>query len=130
MKIGITTLLALLATPVAAEGLAGVWSIGEARNCVAGPAWVLFADGQYAEVTLPAGPISSVGVWKDEGQALAYTHAHLPFAGLEKPGTMRRMAMTARTADRLDMVSPTGRARAFHRCPADRLKAPAGAAAH
>ncbi len=130
MKIWIATVLAMLAAPSTAGGLAGVWSIGEMRNCTNGPAWVLFADGHYAEITLPAGPISSVGTWKEEADALAYTHAHLPFAGLDSPGTIRRMSIKARTPERLDLLAPSGRVRSFHRCPAESLKAPAGAGAH
>lgn len=46
------------ATPVASipatlSAMPGVWSLGETRNCQAGPAWVFLAEGYYAEVKLP-----------------------------------------------------------------------------
>jgi hypothetical protein len=117
-------LAALVAAPASAGSLVGVWSVGEKRACDQGPAWVLFADGQYAEVTLPSGPISALGLWKDEETALAYTHAHMPFAGHELPAKMSRMTIEVRAADRLDMRNARGLARTFHRCPAASLKAP------
>ena len=56
-------MLALIALAVAAPAsaqtpppLTGVWSIGQTRNCTAGPAWALLADGIYAaRAWLPAG---------------------------------------------------------------------------
>ena len=121
-------LAALVAAPASAGSLVGVWSVGEKRACDQGPAWVLFADGQYAEVTLPSGPISALGLWKDEETVLAYTHAHMPFSGHEQPAAMSRMTIEVRAADRLDMRNARGLARTFHRCPAASLKAPASPA--
>lgn len=129
MQLARILLAVMLTGPASAQSLVGVWSVGEKRACERGPAWVLFADGQYAEVTLPSGPISALGLWKDEDQALAFTHAHIPFAGHEVPATMSRMTMETRTAERLDMRNSRGMARSFHRCPAASLKAP-GRAAH
>lgn len=61
-------MLALIALAVAAPAsaqtpppLTGVWSIGQTRNCTAGPAWAFLADGIYAEVTLPDRGPSAIG---------------------------------------------------------------------
>lgn len=51
--------------------LAGVWSLGETASCEAGPAWVFFADGYYAEVQPPDGAPAALGIWRDEGDAIA-----------------------------------------------------------
>lgn len=58
------------ATPDAAY-MFGVWSLGETKNCDSGPARVFLADGYYAEVTLPDSRPSAIGLWKDEGSAIA-----------------------------------------------------------
>ena len=128
MRITAILLAVLVAGPASAQSLVGVWSVGEKRACEQGPAWVLFADGLYAEVTLPSGPSSALGLWKDEDKSLAYTHAHMPFTGPEVPATMSRMTIETRAADRLDMRNARGAARTFHLCPAASLKAPVGAA--
>ncbi len=108
----------------------GVWSLGETRNCAAGPAWVFLADGYYVEVTLPSNGPTAVGLWRDEGNAIAYTHSHMPFADRALPNEMRRLTVEERTPDRLTTRNYRGVARIFHRCPADALRAPDGQAAH
>lgn len=129
--------MALALTPAAAQEathgappLAGVWSIGDAKRCDAGPAWVFLADGYYAEVQLPAGPIGALGIWRDEGAAIAYTHTHLPFAGLEATMPVRRLRIIERTAERIAAIAPRGNTRIFHRCPPGTLQAPAGKDGH
>jgi hypothetical protein len=119
------------ATAQAAESdLPGVWSLGETRNCATGPAWVFLADGYYVEVKLPdQGPFAA-GIWKDEGQAIAYTHSHMPFPDMLKANEMKRLTMVARTAERLDLRNYNGVPRVFHRCSPDALKAPPGQVAH
>lgn len=108
----------------------GVWSLGESKNCEAGPAWVFLADGYYAEVTLPdKGPFAT-GLWKDEGGAIAYTHSHMPFPDMMKANEMKRLSVEERTPDKLMTRNYRGVARVFHRCPTDALKAPAGQTAH
>lgn len=124
------SILALASAPLAAAPLAGVWNVGDTRNCTTGNAWVLLADGHYAEVKLPSGPINAVGLWKDETKALAYTHQHLPFEGLAGPGRLRRMTMVSRTPERMVMKAPSGKVRTFHRCPVSALKAPPGGHHH
>lgn len=121
---------AMIAAPAAASDLAGVWSLGEARNCDAGPAWVFFADGYYAEVTLPSSEAHALGLWRDEGKAVAYTHTHMPFAGHEKPMEQKRLTVVERTAEKLSTTNYRGVPRIFHRCPASALKASPGTAAH
>lgn len=130
-------MLAVIALAVAAPAsaqtpapLAGVWSIGQTRNCTAGPAWAFLADGIYAEVTLPDRGPSAIGLWKDEGTAIAFTHSHMPFPKLMETSQMLRLTIERRTADMLVMRNRSGEPRIFHRCPADALKAPAKQGAH
>ena len=99
--------------------IAGVWSLGETRSCDSGPAWVFFADGPAA-----------VGIWRDEGDAIAYTHAHMPFEGHERPMRVRHLTIEERTAEKLTTRNYRGVTRTFHRCPANSLKVPAGQDAH
>lgn len=129
---GVSIALALAqAAPAAAKSdLPGIWSLGETPNCETGPAWVFLADGYYAEMTLPDKGPSALGLWRDEGDAIAYTHSHVPFADMLKANEMRRLTMVKRTADRLEMRNYRGVTRIFHRCPAGSLKAPKDQAAH
>lgn len=120
----------LIPVLAALAALPGVWSLGATANCSAGQAWVFFADGHYAEIMLPAGPINAVGQWRDEGNAIAYSHEHLPFTALAQPRTLKRMTVETRSDDRMDLRGPTGVARIFHRCPEGVLKAPPGQVAH
>ncbi len=110
--------------------IAGVWSLGETRSCDSGPAWVFFADGYCAEVQLPDGAPAAVGIWRDEGDAIAYTHAHMPFEGHERPMRVRHLTIEERTAEKLTARNYRGVTRTFHRCPANSLKVPAGQDAH
>lgn len=108
----------------------GVWSLGETKNCEAGPAWVFLADGYYAEVTLPdKGPFAT-GLWKDEGKAIAYTHSHMPFLDMMSANEMKRLTVEERRPDKLTTRNYRGVVRTFHRCPAGTLQAPAGQDAH
>lgn len=114
----------------ASASIAGVWSLGETRNCSIGPAWVFLADGYYAEVKLPnEGPFAT-GLWKDEGGAISYTHSHMPFPDMLKANELKRLTVEERTEDRLVTRNYRGVARIFHRCPADSVKAPPGQAEH
>ncbi len=114
----------------AKNDLAGVWSLGEAKNCETGPAWVFLADGYYTEVKLPdKGPFAT-GLWKDEGQALAYTHSHMPFPDMMKANELKRLTVEERTADRLVTRNYQGVPRIFHRCQTSALKAPHEQAGH
>lgn len=127
--------LAALALPVQAATpepayMPGVWSLGDTKNCEAGPAGVFLADGYYAEVTLPDKGPSATGLWKDEGIAIAYTHSHMPFPDMMAANEMKRLTVEERTPDKLVTKNYRGVARVFHRCPAGSLKAPAGQAAH
>lgn len=120
------------ATPAAAQSapLPGVWVVGEAAACADGNAWVFFKEGHYAEVKLPDGATSAVGSWRDAGDALVYTHAHMPFAKLAEGQTERRMVFKSRTADRFEALAPSGSVRVFSRCPDGTLKASKTARAH
>ena len=137
LKLGLTlSMLSLAAAasagaqPPQASSIAGIWSLGETRNCESGPAWVFLADGYYAEVKLPnEGPFAT-GLWKDEGRAIAYTHSHMPFPHMLTPNEMKRLTVEDRTPDRLVTRNYRGVPRIFHRCPAGLLKAPAGQAGH
>lgn len=91
---------------------------------------MFFADGFYAEVELPDGQPSAVGIWRDEGEAIAYTHAHMPFEGHASAMSVRHLTVERRTAERLDTRNYRGVARIFHRCPANALKAPSGPSQH
>lgn len=117
-------------TSTSVPSLTGVWSLGETRNCSTGPAWIFLADGYYVEATLPDRGPSAVGLWKDEGSAIAYTHSHMPFSDRDTPNELKRLTIEKRSADLLVTRNYRGVARVFHRCPADALKAPAGQAAH
>ena len=120
------TLMALAAAVAAppATALPGVWSLGEARNCQSGPAWVFLADGLYAEVKLPdMGPFA-IGLWRDEGTAVAYTHSHMPYPDMLKANEMKRLVIDSRTADTLVTHNYRGVPRIFHRCDPSVLKAP------
>ncbi len=125
--------LAGLTGPSAAQqsdSIVGVWSLGETRSCDSGTAWVFFADGFYAEVQLPDGSPSAVGIWRDEGEAIAYTHAHMPFEGHVRPMRVRHLTVEERTSEQLRLRNYRGVERLFHRCPSDSLKAPEGRSGH
>lgn len=121
-------------TPSAAgagpTALPGIWSLGETKNCSAGPAWVFLADGYYAEVKLPDGGPFATGLWRDEGGAIAYTHSHMPFPDMLTANELRRLTVVERSADKLATRNYRGVARVFHRCPAGSLKTPAGQGEH
>jgi hypothetical protein len=125
-------LLLQASAPPAPAPLTGIWAVGEASECqrAGANAWVLMADGLYAETTLPQGPITALGRWRDGGDRLFYTHAHIPFEQAASGYPERAMVMTSRTAERLVMQAPSGRQRVFSRCPASALVAPPGQAAH
>lgn len=123
------TFLLLFATSATAAGsLTGVWAIGAERNCETGYAWVFLADGYYVEVQLPDKGPSAVGLWRDEGQAIAYTHSHMPFAERHAASELKRLTVVSRNDDRIAALSPRGVERVFHRCPDTALNAPPGAA--
>ena len=122
-------LTCLPAAAIASE-LPGVWSLAATKNCEAGPAWVFFADGYYAEVTLPSSDAHALGIWRDEGKAIAYTHTHMPFAGNDKPMEVKRLTVDDRAAERIATKNYRGLPRIFHRCPASALKARSGQPAH
>jgi len=132
-RIGLVLVVSGMSVPVNAQepaSLTGVWSIGETRSCDAGAAWVFFADGFYAEVQLPDSNPSAVGVWRDEGEMIAYTHAHMPFEGHERPMRVRHFTVEERTADSLRMRNYRGDELIFHRRPAQALKAPPSQGGH
>ena len=112
------------------EALPGIWSLGETKNCETGPAWVFLADGYYAEMTLPDKGPSATGLWRDEKNAIAYSHSHVPFPDMLTANELRRLTVVSRTADRIETRNYRGVPRIFHRCPAGSLKAPQGQAAH
>lgn len=112
--------LAQATTPPAP--LTGVWSVGETRSCDSGEAWVFTADGYYVEVELPSSPIGAVGAFVDKGDAIEYTHAHMPFASADSPQARRSYKITARTGDRIDALNYKNEPRHFHRCPSISLK--------
>lgn len=125
----------LLSAVAAATGPApaympGVWSLGETKSCTFGPAWAILADGYYAEVTLPDKGPAATGLWRDEGDAIAYTHSHMPFGDMMEANEMKRLTIEKRTPDKLITRNYRGVARIFHRCPAGSLKAPLEQAAH
>lgn len=135
MLIGVGALLAALivqaTAPIQAPAspapkpksdLSGIWSIGETRNCETGQAWLLMADGYYAEVMLPDGAPRAMGRWRDDGAALSYTHSHPPFADRHDVHEMKQLTIEQRTPDRLAMRNYRGTARIFHRCPDESLK--------
>ena len=110
--------------------LPGVWVVGEAASFANESAWVFLKEGHYAEVKLPDGATSAVGSWRDGGDSLAYTHAHVPFTKLAEGRVERRMVFKIRTADRFEAIAPSGTVRMFSRCPDETFKAPKTAAAH
>lgn len=129
--IGILAVIAASASaPGGSSDLPGVWSLGETRNCASGPAWVFFADGIYAEMTLPSSNPSAIGLWEDQGGAIVFTHAHLPYAGHERPMPKGTLTIIERSADRIEARSRRAVTRVFHRCPSTALKAPEGAGSH
>ncbi len=136
MKLILASTLAISATastaadPATPAYMPGVWSLGETKNCETGPAWVFLADGYYAEVTLPDKGPAATGLWKDEGNAIAYTHSHMPFPDMMAANEMKRLTVEERSPDKLVTKNYRGVSRVFHRCPAGSLKAPAGQAAH
>ncbi len=123
--------ITFLAAAAAAPGaMPGIWSLGETKNCGAGPAWVFLADGYYAEVTLPDKGPSATGLWRDEGNAIAYTHSHMPFPDMLAANELKRLTVVNRSTDKLETRNYRGVARVFHRCPAASLKPPAGQGEH
>lgn len=135
MMVKAAILAALAATAATAaeappHSIAGVWSIGEIANCTTGNAWVLHKDGYYAEVALPDKGPKAVGIWKDEGTTIAYTHSHMPFADMTTGAPPRKFTLEERTADRLVMKTYRGTPIIFNRCPTDAVKAPAVGAEH
>jgi hypothetical protein len=133
LKTTLTVIAIAVSTMASAQApspLAGVWAVGEPAACAAGNAWVFFKEGFYAEVKLPEGPTSAIGSWRDAGDALVYSHAHMPFAKLAEGQPERRMVFKARTADRFEATAPSGAVRVFSRCPEGTLKAPKASAGH
>ncbi|WP_374614381.1 hypothetical protein [Sphingorhabdus sp.] len=136
IKLVTASALSLLGTGSAmADGheqayMPGVWSLGETKNCESGPAWAFLADGYYAEVTLPNKGPTAIGLWKDEGTAIAYTHSHMPFGDMMKANEMKRLTVEKRTPDKLVTKNYRGVTRIFHRCQAGALKVPSGQPAH
>lgn len=110
--------------------LPGVWAVGEPAACADGNAWVFFKEGFYAEVKLPGGPTSAIGIWRDAGDSLIYSHAHMPFAKLADGQPERRMVFKSRDADRFQATAPSGTVRTFNRCPEGTLKAPPNGNGH
>jgi hypothetical protein len=137
MKTILTGLMLMAATIAQAQpasppaaGIAGVWSLGETRNCQSGPSWVFFADGFYAEITLPSTGPAAIGMWRESPTGIIYTHAHLPYEGHERPMQQRELTFVERSADRMVTRNYRGVPRIFHRCPASALAAPPGTPAH
>ena len=125
----VTTLI-LAAAAAATSTMPGIWSLGETRNCVSGPAWVFLADGYYAEVVLPDKGPSALGLWRDEGDAIAYTHSHMPFPDMLASNELKRLTVVSRSTDKIETRNYRGIARVFHRCPTTSLKAPPGQRGH
>ena len=100
---------ALAQDDVTPAPLAGVWSLGETASC---------------------GAPAALRIWRDEGDAIAYTHAHMPYAGHERPMRVRHLTIEERSSERLVTRNYRGVARIFHRCPATSLKAPKGQSGH
>jgi hypothetical protein len=121
---------AIASAETPAPSIAGVWSIGDSANCASGNAWVMHKDGYYAEVGLPDKGPKAVGMWKDEGATIAYTHSHMPFADMTTGAPPRKFTVDARTPDKLTLKTFRGTPLIMHRCPADAVKAPAGQAEH
>jgi hypothetical protein len=128
------SIAALVAAPLAAQTatppIAGVWAIGETRNCETGNAWVFHTDGYYAEVTLPDDGPKAVGMWRDDGATIAYTHSHMPFADMTKGAPARKFVVQRRDADRLVVRTHRGATLIFNRCPESAVKAAPGKAEH
>lgn len=128
--------LMLFAAPLFADEartpafMPGIWNLGDTKNCETGPAWVFLADGYYVEIKLPDGSPSATGLWKDEGNAIAYTHSHAPFPDMLKVNEMKRLTIEERTADKVVTRNYRGQTRVLHRCPVTALKAPPGQAGH
>ncbi|MDF1835644.1 hypothetical protein ACSMXM_13610 [Pacificimonas sp. ICDLI1SI03] len=101
----------MLVLPLIAFGLAGpayaqqsnpiaaLWSLGDQPSCDAGQVWVFFADGFHAEVRLPDGQPSAAGIWRDEGEAIAYTHVHMPFERHARAMPVRHLTVERRPAE-------------------------------
>jgi hypothetical protein len=133
MKTMLTALALTSATTAIAQtpaSIAGVWAIGDKADCKTGNAWLFHKDGYYAEVALPDKGPKAVGMWKDDGATIAYTHSHMPFADMVTGAPARRFTVEARTADRLTLKTYRGTPLVMTRCPADAVKAPAGQAEH
>ena len=64
------------------HSIAGARSLGRTPGCDTGTAWVFFADGFYAEVQPSDGDLSAVGIWRDEGEVIAYTMTISPSNGM------------------------------------------------
>jgi len=114
----------------AAGDLVGVWALGGLEACETGTAWVLMADGLYADVKLPGGTINALGSWRDEGVALGYTHAHFPFRNMKGGLPDRRMVFSSRSAAAFAATTPSGQVQIFTRCPDGTLKEPAHSGGH
>ncbi|MBK8273322.1 MAG: hypothetical protein IPK89_10430 [Sphingomonadales bacterium] len=107
-----------------------MWSLGEAKNCETGPAWVFLADGYYTEVKLPdKGPFAT-GPWKDERDRRSPTLTAMPFPDMMKANELKRLTVEERTAGRLVTRNYQGVPRIFHRCQTSALKAPHEQAGH
>lgn len=134
LKILAMTGLALSASASAenapAPSIVGVWSVGETSNCESGTAWAFHKDGYYVEVKLPDKGPTSVGMWKDNGATIDYTHSHMPFADMATGAPPRTFTVEARTADKLTLKTYRGTPLIMNRCPVDAVKTPAGQAEH
>lgn len=96
---------------------------------------LLNAETTTVQVNTPAARVSekepsATGMWREEGDVIAYTHSHMPFPDKLASNEMKRLPVVSRTPERIDMRNHLRVARVFHRCPAGSLNAPANQNQH
>lgn len=110
-------LAAALASPGRAEptDLIGVWSFDGRQACKGGPAWVLSADGTYAEAMLPDLRAQAWGRWREHEGGILYTRAG-PAATLSRSAPMHPLKIIERTPGRIVTVTHNRVRRVMHYC--------------
>ncbi len=121
-------LAAALASPskadatVAPSNLVGVWSLDGRQACKGGPAWVLFADGTYAEAMLPDLRPYALGRWHERDGSILYTRAQ-PAGSLPRNAPMHPLKIIERTPNRFVAATHDQVRRVMHYCGQPRQSA-------
>ncbi len=99
---------------VSAADFVGVWAFDGRQTCNGGPAWILAADGTYAEAMLPDLRPHAWGLWREKDGMLFYTPAQLAPPSPAAP--MHPLKVIERTSERIVAVTHDRVRRVMHYC--------------